>query len=475
MEGDRPTGGPAVSPVDVSPSATFVAAKDPSARGPLSVLLFAVVAAGLVPASLVAATAGGPGGTQIGQLLAMMVAGLRFAWILGSPARHIYELMIWVFVYVFLGMAPFVQLRLGVEPETVVNIRLEYEPTAALIVLTGCAAILIGSHLARNHWPTPGAARRPDAGRAQVLAVVGLVLGAYYVSQLGVRNIALPRLAMSELRREVWPEPAVATLTYGFVTMSLFVAALALIKLRLEDQHEVSHIRILEWATLGMLFLIVNPVSTPRYIFGSVALAVLAVYGLYSTVRKFRIVAVATLIGMVVIFPAADAFRYSLDAGIILEDPLQELTGPDYDGFAQIVNTVQYADLEGHTGGRQMLGALLYWVPRSVWPDKPQDTGEMLGEYKEYIFTNISSPLWAEFFIDFGWVGLMAGMLLVGYWARRLDIQAEAQLRERRSPDLINCILPFYSLIILRGSLLQSLAYISVAFVLILFVQRRRT
>ncbi len=88
-----------------------------------------------------------------------------------------------------------------------------------------------------------------------------------------------------------------------------------------------------------------------------------------------------------------------------------------------------------------MLGTLLFWMPRSVWPDKPLDTGVMLAEYKEYGFTNLSSPLWGEFFIDFGWVGLVAGMLLVGYWARRLDIEAEAQLRLRPSPALLLCIL----------------------------------
>lgn len=475
MSGGHPAGGLTVPRLTVDHASVPIThgPDDGAARGALKVLLSAVVVSGLVPAVLHLATAGGPGGAYVGQVLVMVLAGLRFSWILGSPVRHLYELVIWVFVYVFLGMAPYVQFRLGVEPETTMNLRPEYEPTATLIVLVGCGAIVLGSHVARNHQPDPDRARTPDPRRTQQLAVFGLVLAVYYIATLGPRNLILPVVDYSTLRHELWTDPAVATFIYGAVTMSLLVAAISLIKLRREESHALPHARLLQWITLATLFLIVNPVSSPRYIFGSMAFAVLAAFGLYGSIGRFRLVAVATLIGMVVIFPAADAFRYDTQTGIGFENPLQELTGPDYDGFAQILNTAQYVDLEGRTGGRQLLGTLLFWVPRSLWPDKPLDTGVMLAEYKEYNFTNISSPLWAEFYIDFGWVGMIIGLFLVGFFARRLDIAAEAELRLRPSPTVLSCVLPFYSMIILRGSLLQSLAYISMAAIFMLLVQWR--
>lgn len=37
-----------------------------------------------------------------------------------------------------------------------------------------------------------------------------------------------------------------------------------------------------------------------------------------------------------------------------------------------------------------------------------------LAEWKMYFFKNLSSPLWAEFFINGGWVFVAVGMLLLG-------------------------------------------------------------
>lgn len=468
------------APSAVAPGVPTSVDVDPPA--PATVLLTAVLVSGLVPLAVYHATAGGTDEPHVGLIAVMVLAGLRFSWVLGSPTRHLYELVIWVFTYVFLGMAPLVQLRLGVEPETASNIRHAYVPTATMIVLLGCLAIVAGSHVARNSVAAPGRGSSPHPPRTAVLAVLGLMLGTYYIAMLGTYYIAkvgmgglfLSVVETSKLREEIWPDPALATFIYGAVSMSLLVAAIALIKLRREESHGLPHARILQWGTLAMLFLIANPVSSPRYIFGSIVFAVLAAFGLYGRIGRFRLVAVATLVGMVVVFPAADAFRYTTETGIRFEDPLLALSTSDFDGFAQLVNTAQYVDLEGRTGGLQLLGTLLFWVPRSEWPEKPLDTGVMLAEYKEYGFTNLSSPLWGEFYIDFGWIGLIVAMFLVGFLVRRLDIEAEAQLRERPSPALLSCILPFYSMIILRGSLLQSVAYVSVALLFVLFVRQRR-
>ncbi len=232
MRGGHRPGGVAVPATENASGGAPAAVASPAARGPLKVLLYAVVLSGLVPALLLIATAGGPGDSQPGLIAVMVVAGLRFSWILGSPVRHLHELVIWVFVYVFLGMAPLVQLRLGVEPETASSIRLEYVPTATVMVLLGSLAVVAGSWAARNHHATAERAPSPDPLRVTVLAVLGIVLGAYYVGELGVRDLFLSVVETSRRREEVWPDPALATLVFGVVSMSLLVAAVGLIKVR---------------------------------------------------------------------------------------------------------------------------------------------------------------------------------------------------------------------------------------------------
>lgn len=44
----------------------------------------------------------------------MVVSGARYAWLVASSRRHLYEMVLWLFTYVFMGYAPFVQQRLGV-------------------------------------------------------------------------------------------------------------------------------------------------------------------------------------------------------------------------------------------------------------------------------------------------------------------------------------------------------------------------
>jgi len=109
-------------------------------------------------------------------------------------------------------------------------------------------------------------------------------------------------------------------------------------------------------------------------------------------------------------------------------------------------------------------------VPRTMWPNKPIDTGTLLGEFKGYNFTNLSAPMWSELLINFGWVGLVLGMAALGYLFRRLDSGAEARLRVSSIPPVLGCVIPFYLLIVLRGSLLQAMANLLVILLFSWFV-----
>lgn len=211
-----------------------------------------------------------------------------------------------------------------------------------------------------------------------------------------------------------------------------------------------------------MMFLIVNPISSPRYIFGTVALGYLAALGAYSSLRRYRVIALSSVLGLLFLFPLLDTFRYDANATIQVVNPLESFLSGDYDSFAQINNAVSYVADVGATSGRQALGVLLFWVPRAVWPAKPVDTGILLAEYRGYGFTNLSAPLPAEFYINGGWAFLVIGMIAFGYAIKGWDRRSEDNLARLGVPTLVGCILPFYLLIVLRGSLLQAMAYLSV-------------
>ncbi|MDB5341039.1 MAG: hypothetical protein JWN70_6658, partial [Planctomycetaceae bacterium] len=173
------------------------------------------------------------------------------------------------------------------------------------------------------------------------------------------------------------------------------------------------------------------------------------------------------------LFPVADMFRNSLNPSAKSQNPLASMLSGDFDSFAQITNATEFVAVRGHTWGQQMLGVIFFWVPRSFWPGKAIDTGSMLADMKMYSFRNLSAPLWAEFFIDGGWILLVGGMLVLGVVLRQLDASGERALQVSGTPGLVGCILPFYMLLLLRGSLLQSMALLSIVLVTSAFVRPR--
>lgn len=152
----------------------------------------------------------------------------------------------------------------------------------------------------------------------------------------------------------------------------------------------------------------------------------------------------------------------------------------DYDQIGMFANTITFSESgPGHFYGRQLAGSVFFAVPRSVWPGKPRDTGVMVGQWMGTVNTNLSSPIWAELWLDFGPLGMGAGLLAIGYAAARVD-RRYAKRATRRSPpgSLISVVVPLvagYSFILLRGPLLQASGRVAIAAMCLALVATYRT
>ena len=136
-------------------------------------------------------------------------------------------------------------------------------------------------------------------------------------------------------------------------------------------------------------------------------------------------------------------------------DPIAYLKNMDFDGFQTSMNAVLYAKLYGHTLGGQLGSSLLFFVPRSLWPDKGVSSGQMIAEALGYRFTNLSTPFPAEMYLDFSFVGVILGGLLVGYLYRRLDYLCAAAVDYGR-PNLhllMVGLIAGFTIFLMRGSL----------------------
>ncbi len=211
-------------------------------------------------------------------------------------------------------------------------------------------------------------------------------------------------------------------------------------------------------ALLVVVALVLNsPISNPRFWTGTVLTALIfAVPSVQKKPSAMRLVIVGALLLSIVLFPYAAYFRWS--SGFKSPPGIVQTfeTKGDYDSFEMITAGVQYTFDKGLRYGDQALGDLLFFVPRSVWPSKAEDTGTFIGHHFELAYTNLSAPLWIETYIDFGYIGVIAIFFLYGLLMRRCDdqfVRGDSPFAQFLIP-----LLAGYTGILLRGPLLQAMA-----------------
>ncbi|GAB3421222.1 hypothetical protein GCM10027516_18380 [Niabella aquatica] len=136
-----------------------------------------------------------------------------------------------------------------------------------------------------------------------------------------------------------------------------------------------------------------------------------------------------------------------------------------YQNFALIVSEDMI------TWGRQLLGVFLFWVPRSIWLNKPIGSGALLGEQLNFSWTNISANYFAEGYINFGYVGILLFVIILSAFNAKLD-----NMYWRYAVNINhNFFKIFYYVLlgmiffILRGDLLSSFAF-TIGYLIAIFI-----
>lgn len=444
--------------------------QDARVRGVAGVFLWAVVLTVLLPGLILQS-----GGVHLSAPLALQGvvvahAGGALARVLTATALRFVALGFWVFAYIWLGLAPLAMLAVDAYPwpyRTGEGTAL----AAVAVIELGLLAYSGGTALAARREDTlaiPGATVPPGilerllsrrlapwrllalCGLALALAVLVISgqpgrLGAYFTS----------RQAITENGAE---DASLRSLVTWSLSVPAFWALLGLLRVRLLPGGD-RWLRGMRWLLLPVLIalnaVVNNPISKPRFWAGMVLLTLLFTIPPLCRPRAFRALAAAFVAALLLVFPYSDYFRYSdrEDLAVVsLTD--QFTTNGDFDAFQQLQTGLDYARDNGFSP-QGVFGPPLFMVPRSMWPEKPEDTGITLARYAGYDFHNLSAPLWIESYL---WAGPFAVVLvfcLLGAAGRRADDVCH-RLRER--PGTLAALLvpafAFYQMVFLRGSLL---------------------
>lgn len=172
--------------------------------------------------------------------------------------------------------------------------------------------------------------------------------------------------------------------------------------------------------------------------------------------------------GLVLIFPAMNIFRWikTLQKGGLLDLIVKNFSTcyleGHFDAHQMIITIARYVEEFGFSWGRQILGALLFFVPRSIWPGKPEGTGHTaIVALDQFYFSNVSANLAVEGYVNFGLLGIALFALLVGILTRRVDAfywRCRSRWEEKLG-DMLYPFVMFMFFFLMRGDMMSAWAY----------------
>lgn len=325
-----------------------------------------------------------------------------------------------------------------------------YVMGAAGCVLVFTIFFFIGYSLANNYESrSRRGSFRPNASMGYELALIYAAVSIVVAVGFGISKFTASRGDVDLLMPEATPAGIILITVPRILSFVAFLICLAELKNRL------SWTGIFILLPVSAVFAVVNsPIAIPRFeLFAYIIIIITVFFKL--TKRNKIILLTGFVVGQFTIFPAVSLLSRG-DIRDLFSTPLTEffIANGDFDGFQSTINVVRFAEEGGYRLGVNLLSALLFFLPRVFWPGKSIGTGGEAAAFNGYDFINISAPLPSEFFVDFGFVGVVVGATLFGALLAKVDGRIRAY---RTSPDKLQLFGPAsiigYLFIILRGSL----------------------
>src|SRR5690606_2605302 len=126
--------------------------------------------------------------------------------------------------------------------------------------------------------------------------------------------------------------------------------------------------------------------------------------------------------------------------------------------YANTCRTVTHVRQYGASDGQQLLSAILFFVPRSSWPEKSVGSGYFIFEKSGSQYRNICSPLVAEGYINFKWMGVVLFSVLFALIASFFDKNQGSNKTNVVAFKIFYPAILVLSFLWLRGDLMSGLA-----------------
>ena len=387
------------------------------------------------------------------------------SWVFGSMCinsiikhRYSFEFIHSFFLLFMMNIAPMIQYY-------TTNAFLSFEPDDTQIVFTNFLLLLwsvvfyIGyDYSSRNHKPQKKTYNMELQLKGYSTTIVGVLLLIESGYVLFVTGFNIFRNNSAESR---FIGTGLPVLSFALRVTLVIVANIISFCLYKKNKKKLFFPLI----TLFLTLIIAFPTAIPRFvaatIYGGLILIIFS-----KKMKSSYLYSIMFIIGFVIIFPILSNFRYESDNINIFEMFMSVLTGfkreyntGNYDGYMMLMRTIDYVSDNGIVWGKSLIGNTLFFIPRSLWSNKPVGSGAFIAEYYNFSFTNCSQSLMAESYLNFGIIGIFLYSFIVGYATQKYDyLYWDSNYKNTYSKLLY----PFYIhlfFILLRGDFLTGYLY----------------
>lgn len=166
---------------------------------------------------------------------------------------------------------------------------------------------------------------------------------------------------------------------------------------------------------------------------------------------------IALLVGFTVVFPIFNFFKTNTISNIFdITLVVDSFNTVDFDAYQMFIYSIKYVNESGMLFGKNLLTALLFFIPRSIWNQKLHHSGELVSTYFNGYFNNLSCPYIGELYLAMGLAGIIFGSIVLGRIFKKFD---SVFLDKTNQNSLYVTIVFGMSIYLLRGALLPTFAY----------------
>lgn len=292
-----------------------------------------------------------------------------------------------------------------------------------------------------------------------IMFILSIAAAAYIIANTGFINLFSRKTNNMDLPQSIGLIVSTSVRAIPLITLMIYLNRLI--------EHRKNIKKRIQFIILLIIFILLFfPTGLSRY---QVAVAYLSVLLSIKPVFKNKYIFKYTIIvGILLIFPIINLFRNNTweqitSLGLYIPNPVEEFLLGDFDSYSMLARSIIYVNLMDITYGKQLIGALLFFIPRSIWPTKAVGSGFLMAQGFGWTFKNVSCPYIAEGYLNFGILGVILFAFVLGRLERRLDYSYQKSIELMNNK--IEFIKLYYPIIlgmlffILRGDLLSSMAY----------------